>query len=200
MRSLEAYLYRATGAIGQVSFLIYYLVPAAFLMVAFISWLITRSAKARTGIDNVVLLLLLAMMVAMLIGPAYLYLATLNFTLGDVAIWEIAVFMSVGMMPVGVLLFAQYWMEGDEERKGPLPLSNLLRHASGSGRPYIILLLLSEVLMGWTFDLASGLVPLSQGIRCPCGPERGELQPHHLLVRLHDGRRDGPDPPRFPQE
>ena len=61
------------------------------------------------------------MMVAMLIGPAYLYLATLNFTIGDVAIWEIAVFMSVGMMPGGVLLFAQYWMEGDLRGRGRSP-------------------------------------------------------------------------------
>ena len=132
-------------------------------MVAFISWLITKSAKARTGIDNVILLLLLAMMVAMLIGPAYLYLATLNFTIGDVAIWEIAVFMSVGMMPGGVLLFAQYWMEGDEERTGPLPFSSLLHQVPALRTSYIILLLLSEILMGWTFDLASGLVSLSQG-------------------------------------
>ncbi len=146
-----------------MSYLIYYLVPVAFLMVAFISLLITRSAKARTGIDNVILLLLLAMMVAMLVGPAYLYLATLNFTIGDVAIWEIAVFMSVGMMPGGVLLFAQYWMEGDTERKGPLPFSNLLRHVAGLRAAYILLLLLSEILMGWTFDLASGLVSLSEG-------------------------------------
>ena len=146
-----------------MSYLIYYLVPVAFLMVAFISWLVTRSARARTGIDNVILLLLLAMMVAMLIGPAYLYLATLNFTIGDVAIWEIAVFMSVGMMPGGVLLFAQYWMEGDTERKGPLPFSNLLRHVTGLRTAYILLLLLSEILMGWTFDLASGLVSLSGG-------------------------------------
>ncbi len=146
-----------------MSYLIYYLVPVAFLMVAFISWLITRCARARTGIDNLILLLLLAMMVAMLVGPAYLYLATLNFTIGDVAIWEIAVFMSVGMMPGGVLLFAQYWMEGDPERKGPLPFSNLLRHVTRLRAAYILLLLLSEILMGWTFDLASGLISLSEG-------------------------------------
>ncbi|MGD0636635.1 MAG: hypothetical protein ABSA72_01165, partial [Nitrososphaerales archaeon] len=97
------------------------------------------------------------------VGPAYLYLVTLNFTIGDVAIWEIAVFMSVGMMPGGVLLFAQYWMEGDPERKGPLPFSNLLRHVTGLRAAYILLLLLSEILMGWTFDLASGLVSLSEG-------------------------------------
>lgn len=146
-----------------MSYLIYYLVPTAFLMVAFISWVISKSTKARTGIDNVVLLLLLAMMVAMLIGPAYLYLTTLGFTLGDVAIWEIAVFMSVGMMPIGVLLFAQFWMEGDTERKAPLPLSNLLQHVSGLRAAYISLLLLSELLMGWTFNLASGFISFSTG-------------------------------------
>ena len=146
-----------------MSYLIYYLVPTAFLMVAFISWIITRSTKAKTGIDTTVLLLLLVMMVAMLVGPAYLYLTTLDFTLGDVAIWEIAVFMSVGMMPIGVLLFAQFWMIGDTERRGPLPLSGLLRHVTGLRVAYILLLLLSELLMGWTFNLASGLISLSEG-------------------------------------
>jgi hypothetical protein len=103
------------------------------------------------------------MMVAMLVGPAYLYLTTLNFTLGDVAIWEIAVFMSVGMMPIGVLLFAKFWMEGDPDRKGPLPLSGMFSHVSGLRLTYIILLFFSELLMGWTFNLASGLIALSQG-------------------------------------
>ena len=146
-----------------MSYLIYYLVPTAFLMVAFISWVITRTARARTGIDTAVLLLLLIMMVAMLLGPAYLYFTTLDLTLGDVAIWEIAVFMSVGMMPIGVLLFAQYMMMDDPDRKGPLPLSNLLRHVSWLRATYIFLLVLSELLMGWAFNLASGLVTLSEG-------------------------------------
>ena len=145
-----------------MSFLIYYLVPTASLMVVFISWVITRSNRAQTGIDTTILLLLLVMMVAMLLGPAYLFLTTLDFTLGDVAIWEIAVFMSVGMMPIGILLFAQYWMQGDTERKGALPLSGLLRHVNTIRAAYIVLLLLSELLMGWTFNLASGLVAASQ--------------------------------------
>ena len=132
-------------------------------MVAFISWVLTRAVRADSGIDVTIDLLLLGMMVAMLVGPAYLYLATLSFGLGDVAIWEIAVFMMVGMMPIGVLLFAKYWMQGDPERKGPLPLSNLLDHISGLRASYIVLLLLSEFLMGWTYNLASGLIHLSQG-------------------------------------
>jgi len=132
-------------------------------MVVFISWVLTRAVRARTGIDATIVLLLLGMMVAMLVGPAYLYLDTLSFGLGDVAIWEIAVFMMVGMMPIGVLLFAKYWMQGDPDRKDPLPLSKLLDHTSGLRASYIVLLLLSEFLMGWTFNLASGLIQLSQG-------------------------------------
>jgi len=146
-----------------LSDLLLYLIPTAFLMVAFISWVLTRAVRADSGIDVTIDLLLLGMMVAMLVGPAYLYLATLSFGLGDVAIWEIAVFMMVGMMPIGVLLFAKYWMQGDPERKGPLPLSNLLDHISGLRASYIVLLLLSEFLMGWTYNLASGLIHLSQG-------------------------------------
>ncbi len=146
-----------------MSYLLYYLIPSAFLMVAFISWILTRAVGAKTGIDATIVLLLLGMMVAMLVGPAYLYLATLSFGLGDVAIWEIAVFMMVGMMPIGVLLFVKYWMQGDPDRKGPLPLSNLLNHTLGLRASYILLLLLSEFLMGWTFNLASGLIGLSSG-------------------------------------
>jgi len=132
-------------------------------MVVFISWVIARSVKVRTGIETVICLLLLAMMVAMLVGPVYLYLTTLGLTLGDVAIWEIAVFMSVGMMPIGVLLFAQFWIQGDTERKGPLPLTGILGHVSGLRAAYILFLLLSELLMGWAFNLVSGLVVLSEG-------------------------------------
>jgi hypothetical protein len=132
-------------------------------MVAFISWVLTRAVKAESGIDATIVLLLLGMMVAMLVGPGYLYLATLSFGVGDVAIWEIAVFMMVGMMPIGVLLFAKYWMQGDPERKGPLPLSKLLDHVSGLRASYIVLLLMSEFLMGWTYNLASGQIHLSQG-------------------------------------
>lgn len=144
-------------------YLIYYLVTTAFLMVAFISWVITRTPRARTGIDVTVLLLLLVMMVAMLMGPVYLYLTPLDLTLGDIAIWEIAVFMSVGMMPIGVLLFAQFLTMGDTDRKKPLPLSNLLRHVISLRGAFIVLLLLSELLMGWAFNLASGLITLSAG-------------------------------------
>lgn len=132
-------------------------------MVAFISWLLTRAIKARTGIDVAIVLLLLGMMVVMLVGPAYLYLTTLGFNVGDVAIWEIAVFMMVGMMPIGVLLFAKYWMLNDPDRMGPMPLSGLLGHASGLRASYVVLLLFSEFLMGWTYNLASSTIRLSPG-------------------------------------
>lgn len=146
-----------------MSYLIYYLVPTALLMILFLSWTLTRSVKARTGIDVAIVLFLLIMMVAMLLGPAYLYLSTLSLTIGDVAIWEIAVFMSVGMMPVGVLLFAKFWMEGDPERTKPLPLGGLLGRISYLRASYIGLVVASEFFMGWSFNLATGLVSLPQG-------------------------------------
>lgn len=132
-------------------------------MILFLSWTLTRSVKARTGIDVAIVLLLLIMMVAMLLGPAYVYLATLNLTIGDVAIWEIAVFMSVGMMPIGVLLFAKFWIEGDTERTKPLPLANLLEHIPALRASYIGLVVASEFFMGWSFNLATGVISLSQG-------------------------------------
>jgi len=139
------------------------MLPAAFLMVAFISWVVRRSVSAETGIDIVVDLILLVMMVGMLVGPAYLFFVTANFGVGDVAIWEIAVFMMVGMMPIGVLLFAKYWMQSDPERTGPLPLTNMLSHHAAVKLSFIALLVLSEFLMGWTFNLALGLIDPHQG-------------------------------------
>ena len=132
-------------------------------MVSFISLLLTRAVKAKDGIDTSIILLFLAMMVAMLLGPAYLYLTTLGFGISDVVIWEIAVFMTLGMMPAAGLTAAKFVLMGEPDRKGPPPLSALVNHTSGLRAAYIFLLVLSEFLMGWTFDLASGLIRLSAG-------------------------------------
>lgn len=141
----------------------YYLAPAAFLMVAFISWVLTRAVKARSGIDVVIVLLLLATMVAMLAGPAYLYLTTLGFGISDVVIWEIAVFMSGGMMPIFGLTAAGFIYSTEPGRRGAPPLASLLEHATALRAGYIVLLVVAEFLMGWTFNLASGLMGLSAG-------------------------------------
>lgn len=132
-------------------------------MVLFISWVLRRAIKASTGIDAVINTLLLGMMVAMLAGPAYLYLTTLGFGLSDVVIWEIAVFMSVGMMPIAGLTAAQFIFQSETERRGPPPLSGILEHSTVLRGGYITLLVLSEFLMGWTFNLASGQISLSAG-------------------------------------
>ena len=132
-------------------------------MAALISAVLTGAVKAKTGIDVAIVLVLLGMMVAMLVGPAYLFLTTQGFGISDVVIWEIAVFMALGMMPLGVLLAAKLWTEGDAEADGPLPFSNLLNHTSALRLSYIFLLVFNEFLMGWTFNLASGLIPLSPG-------------------------------------
>jgi hypothetical protein len=132
-------------------------------MVAFISLLLTRAVKTRDGIDASIILLFLGMMVGMLLGPAYLYLTTLGFGISDVVIWEIAVFMTLGMMPAAGLTAAKFVLMGEPDRKGPPPLSALLNHASALRASYISLLVLSEFLMGWTFNLASGLIGLSAG-------------------------------------
>jgi len=132
-------------------------------MVVFISWVLTRAIKAKTGIDSAIVMILLFMMIAMLIGPGLLYLYTLSFTLDDVVVWEIAVFMSAGMMPIAALIATQLWFEGEPERGSKPPLSSLLDHVSLVRGSYIVLLVLGEFLMGWTFDLGSGLLHLSSG-------------------------------------
>ena len=132
-------------------------------MVAFISFLLTRAVKTKDGIDTSIILLFLGMMVGMLLGPAYLYLTTLGFGISDVVIWEIAVFMTLGMMPAAGLTAAKFVLMGEPDRKGPPPLSALVNHTSALRASYISLLVLSEFLMGWTFNLASGLIRLSIG-------------------------------------
>jgi hypothetical protein len=132
-------------------------------MVAFISFLLTRAVKTKNGIDTAIILLFLGMMVAMLLGPAYLYLTTLGFGISDVVIWEIAVFMTLGMMPAAGLTAAKLVLLSEPARTGPGPLSGLVSHASELRAAYIFLLVLSEFLMGWTFNLASGLIRLSAG-------------------------------------
>jgi len=132
-------------------------------MVAFITLLLTRAVKARDGIDASIVLLFLGMMVAMLLGPAYLYLTTLGFGISDVVIWEIAVFMTLGMMPAAGLTAAKLVLLSEPERSGQPPLSALLEHTTALRASYISLLVLSEFLMGWTFNLASGLIRLSAG-------------------------------------
>jgi len=140
-----------------------YLAPAAFLMVAFISWVLTRAIKAETGIDTAIVVILLFMMVAMLLGPAILYLNTLNFTLDDVVVWEIAVFMSGGMMPIAALIATQWWVQSDPVKSARPPLQGLISHVAALRASYILLLVLSEFLMGWTFNLGSGLMHLASG-------------------------------------
>ncbi|MGH9918355.1 MAG: hypothetical protein ACRD6W_05745 [Nitrososphaerales archaeon] len=132
-------------------------------MVAFISFLLTRAVKTKNGIDTAIILLFLGMMVAMLLGPAYLYLTTLGFGISDVVIWEIAVFMTLGMMPAAGLTAAKLVLLSEPTRTGPGPLSGLVSHTSELRAAYILLLVLSEFLMGWTFNLASGLISLSAG-------------------------------------
>ncbi|MDG6915325.1 MAG: hypothetical protein JRN58_07795 [Nitrososphaerota archaeon] len=141
----------------------YFLGPTAFFMVLFISLLLTRATRPRTGVNAAIFMLLLGTMVAMLVGPAYLYLTTLSFGISDVVVWEIAVFMSGGMVPIFALTAAQFVFESDPERKRQVPLAALLEHKAALRAGYIFLLVLSEFMMGWTFGLASGLIRLSSG-------------------------------------
>jgi hypothetical protein len=135
----------------------------ALLMVVFLSALAYKSVTVDTGIDSLVVILLLGMMIGMLIGPAYLYLTTLALTVGDIVVWEIAVFSAVGMMPIIALVSMKFVMQNDADRTEPLPFTGLLQHTATLRTIYVGLLVLSEILMGWTFNIASGLVTLLNG-------------------------------------
>jgi len=140
------------------------LVLIAVIMTLILSLLLTKSATVKTGIDTVIVTLLLVMMIVMLIGPAYLYLTTFQMTVGDVVEWEIGVFSSIGMIPIICLQTAKFVILTDPERAGkPLPLTGVLDHIGTLRTSYVVLLVLSEVLMGWTFNIAAGIVTLASG-------------------------------------
>jgi polyferredoxin len=118
-------------------------------MAAFTAWLLKRGSTMKTLTDAGVVLFLLVMMASMFVSAVvYLYVP------GLVTVFELValnmVSMSVGLVPILVALV-----------RGDGPLDETSKGSSVSSRrvvmgAVIILALLSEVFMGWTFALLSG--------------------------------------------
>ena len=125
-------------------------------MAALTAWLLKKGSEVKTLTDAGVVLFLLAMMASMFVS-AVIYLYFPSF----VTIFELValnmVSMSIGLIPILTALF-----RGDraleETRKGSAVSSRSVVFAS-----VIVLALLSEVFMGWTFAIVSGVASTTSG-------------------------------------
>ena len=126
-------------------------------MAAFTAWLLKQGSTMKTLSDAGIVLFLLAMMASMF-GSAVVYL----YFPGFVTLYELVavnmVSMSLGLIPILTALF-----KGDraldETRKGSAFSSRSIVIAT-----VIVLALLSEAFMGWTFALVSGATTTSQPV------------------------------------
>ena len=126
-------------------------------MAAFTAWLLKQGSTVKTLSDAGIVLFLLAMMASMF-GSAVVYL----YLPGFVTLYELVavnmVSMSLGLIPILTALF-----KGDraldETRKGSAFSSRSIVIAT-----VIVLALLSEAFMGWTFALVSGATTTSQPV------------------------------------
>jgi polyferredoxin len=122
----------------------------AALMAALTAWLLRKGSAVKTLTDAGLVLFLLAMMASMFLSAViYLYLPSL------VTIFELValnmVSMSLGLIPILTALF-----------RGDRPLDETRKGSSVSSRSIVFaaviaLALLSEVFMGWTFAIVSGV-------------------------------------------
>ena len=122
----------------------------AALMAVLTAWLLRKGSAVKTLTDAGLVLFLLAMMASMFLSAViYLYFP------GFVTIFELValnmISMSLGLIPILTALF-----------RGDKPLGETRKGSSVSSRSIVFaaviaLALLSEVFMGWTFAIVSGV-------------------------------------------
>lgn len=122
----------------------------AVLMAVLTAWLLRKGSTVKTLTDAGVVLFLLSMMASMFLSAViYLYFPSFVTILEVVALSMVS--MSVGLVPILTALF-----------KGDRPLDDTRKGSSVSSRSIvfaavIVLALLSEAFMGWTFAIVSGV-------------------------------------------
>lgn len=125
-----------------------WLIAAA--MAGFTAWLLKRGSTIKTVTDAGIVLFLMAMMASMFASAViYLYIPTLLTIFELVALNMVS--MSVGLIPILTALI-----------RGDRPLDETRKGSAISTRKLvigviIILAILSETFMGWTFAIASGV-------------------------------------------
>lgn len=123
-------------------------------MAAFTAWLLKKGSTMKTLTDAGVVLFLFVMMTSMFVSAVvYLYIPTF------VTIFELValnmVSMSIGLIPILSTLFRGE-RQLDETRKGSAVSARAMVIAA-----VIVLAILGEVFMGWTFALLSGAASTS---------------------------------------
>ncbi|MCI4336697.1 MAG: hypothetical protein L3K17_05825 [Thermoplasmata archaeon] len=124
----------------------------AALMAIVTAILVKWAAAARTRSQAAVVLFLLGMMAAMFLGAAIYFLAPSSHSLVE-GLWVSSAAMSVSVFPV-FLVFLEEARERTAAGEGysPRPMSSRPTFVAAA----ILLVLLNELLMGWTFQLANG--------------------------------------------
>jgi polyferredoxin len=127
-------------------------------MAVLTAWILKKGSTVQTLTDAGLVLFLLVMMASMFVSAVvYLYFP------GSVTLFELValnmVSMSVGLIPILTALFRGD-SQLDETRKGSAVSSRSMVFGA-----FIALALLSEVFMGWTFAIVSGVASTtSQGV------------------------------------
>jgi len=123
----------------------------AAAMAATTAWLVKWAFEARTRLAGSVVLFLLAMMAGMLVGALVYYAhpsgADLVF-----GFWVAAIIMSLSIIPV----FLVFLSDAGLQARDPFSQASPIRRRWLFGLSVAFLVLLNEVLMGWTFQLAVG--------------------------------------------
>ena len=121
-------------------------------MAVFTAWLLKRGAAMKTVTDAGVVMFLLAMMASMFVS-AVVYLYYPSFVALYVLVALNMAAMSIGIIPI-FIVFAKGDKQLDETRVGRRVSSRAIVIAV-----VIVLALISEAFMGWTFALVSGATP-----------------------------------------
>ena len=123
-------------------------------MAVFTAWLLKKGSTMKTLTDAGVVLFLLVMMASMFVSAVvYLYIPTFVTIIELVALNMIS--MSLGLIPILTAL-VRGDRQLDETRQGSVVSSRMAVIAS-----IIVLAILSEVFMGWTFAILSGAASTS---------------------------------------
>jgi len=130
------------------------LAPLSAGMAVSVAYLVKWSSEARTPLRVGTAVFLLLMMVAML-GGGVLYFARPSATALVEAIWTTSALMSLSV----VVVFVAFVREIRVRASNTPPRGFFAGSGGGYVGSVIVLVLANELLMGWTFQAASGQIP-----------------------------------------
>ncbi|HXQ78856.1 MAG TPA: hypothetical protein VN819_01380 [Thermoplasmata archaeon] len=134
------------------------LVPLAGGMAASIAYLVKWASESRTPLREGAVVFLLLMMVGMLAGAALYFVHPSVASLVE-GIWVASAIMSVSV----VVVFVAFLREANAPSEGTERSKSTGFNEGPFVGSVIVLVLANELLMGWTFQVASGLPPSVSG-------------------------------------